>query len=39
MLAIKIKIQSFSDIVTSSSSEILLYYENSYIVDKNGNKI
>ena len=40
MLAIKIKIQSFfSDVVTNSSSEILLYYEDSYIIDKNRNKI
>lgn len=39
MLAIRIKIQSFSDIVTNSSSEILLYYEDSYIIDKNRNKI
>ena len=41
MLAIKkLKFNLFfSDVVTNSSSEILLYYEDSYIIDKNRNKI
>ena len=39
MNRIIVSIQSFGDIITNSSSEILLYYEDSYIIDKNRNKI